>query len=40
MNDSSGYVYILKNEAFQKSLFKIGFTKNMPEQRAKQLFNG
>lgn len=40
MSDSIGYVYIMKNEAYQKSLFKIGFTKHMPEQRAKQLFNG
>lgn len=40
MNDSDGYVYILKNDAYQDNLFKIGFTKNMPEHRAKQLFNG
>ncbi|HCB1742643.1 GIY-YIG nuclease family protein [Citrobacter sp. RHBSTW-00696] len=35
MNDSDGYVYILKNDAYQDNLFKIGFTKNMPEHRAK-----
>lgn len=35
-----GYVYMLKNNSYQKNVFKIGFTKNVPHERAKQIFSG
>ncbi|HIE4802115.1 TPA: GIY-YIG nuclease family protein [Serratia marcescens] len=40
MTNFSGYVYILKNDSFQKNIFKIGFTKNHPSKRALQIYNG
>lgn len=40
MTDFSGYVYMLKNDSFQRNIFKIGFTKNYPLERATQIFNG
>lgn len=40
MTNNIGYVYILKNESYHEDVFKIGFTKNLPEDRAKEIFKG
>lgn len=40
MTDVIGYIYIMRNESYSASIFKIGFTKNLPEERAKQLYSG
>lgn len=33
-----GYVYIMSNESYKDGIYKIGFTKNHPEQRAQELY--
>lgn len=40
MTDSIGYIYILRNDSHQDNVYKIGYTKNLPELRAKQLYSG
>ncbi|MCR1000946.1 GIY-YIG nuclease family protein [Serratia rubidaea] len=40
MNGVIGYVYMLKNDSFESNLFKIGFTKTSPSERAAQIFKG
>ena len=35
--DGPYYVYILENDGYGKGVYKIGYTKNHPEHRAKQL---
>ena len=33
-----GYIYCLSNESFKENIFKVGFTKNIPQYRARQLY--
>jgi len=35
--DDEGYIYVLSNEAFKSTLFKIGKTERTPQRRAREL---
>lgn len=38
MKTQSGYIYCLSNKAFSKNVYKVGFTKNNIDKRAKHLY--